>query len=332
MIYVAFYYYKYFTRVNPLPGPFPFPLFGTFLYTIRFRGNISMFHNYCYEKYGDIYETNNFHRCIVLCRAEYLEIFLSKRTHGMRCPNYKGLKELGLDGKGITHCTIDMVMLTGKRSYSMTAYFNTISDEKSDHQSARQMIYFKTRRKEIEDTLNESLPHDMLTSMIIKNTFRDGNYIETDEANRSMTDSEIRAANMLSFIIYYIAHNPNVKKKMLEEIDTLWAFFVKSARDRDAQFHGTSMHKLPERLDQTKFLTNHQNKYHRIVTKFLAKRKTDQRINRSEKLQDEFDKLDLEYYNPRPRSTIDPATSDDKKNLEIRTNKRLLTHRHIYFQ
>ncbi|CAB5346370.1 unnamed protein product [Rhizophagus irregularis] len=90
------------------------------------------------------------------------------------------------------------------------------------------------------------------------------------------------------------------------------------------------MHKLPERLDQTKFLTNHQNKYHRIVTKFLAKRKTDQRINRSEKLQDEFDKLDLEYYNPRPRSTIDPATSNDKKNLEIRTNKRLLTHRHIY--
>jgi hypothetical protein len=38
-----------------------------------------------------------------------------------------------------SHCTIDMVnkMLTGKRSYSMTAYFNTISDEKSDHQSAR---------------------------------------------------------------------------------------------------------------------------------------------------------------------------------------------------
>ncbi|GBC21957.2 cytochrome P450 [Rhizophagus irregularis DAOM 181602=DAOM 197198] len=228
-------------------------------------------------------------------------------------------------------------MLTGKRSYSMTAYFNTISDEKFDHQSARQMIYFKTRRKEIEDTpLNEPLSHDMLTSMIIKNTLRDGNYIETDEANRSMTDSEIRAANMLSFIIYYIAYNPNVKKKMLEEIDSifqaLWAFFVKSARVRDAQFHGTSMHKLPERLDQTKFLTNHQNKYHRIVTKFLAKRKTDQRINRSEKLQDEFDKLDLEYYNPRPRSTIDPATSNDKKNLEIRTNKRLLTHRHIYFQ
>jgi hypothetical protein len=62
------------------------------------------------------------------------------------------------------------------------------------------MIYFKTRRKEIEDTLYESLPHDMLTSMIIKNTFRDGNYIETDEANRSMTDSEIRV-NLLDGIL-----------------------------------------------------------------------------------------------------------------------------------
>ncbi|CAB4379621.1 unnamed protein product [Rhizophagus irregularis] len=357
MIYVAYYYYKYFTRVNPLPGPFPFPIIGTFPYAVWFKGDIPKFYKYCYKKYGDIYETNNFYRCIVLCRAEYLEIILSKNMYWMRCPNYEGLKELGLEGKGIvfnnnykswifnhhffnqailspkftnevidwtnelfselesywdklllkekiskenkikldfiewfSHYTTDMInkMLTGKRSYSMAAYFNTISDEKSDNQSARvedseklfqsihkihigyffffivppflrhyvpflkniandilQNIGFanqkldtiiKKRRKEIEDTsLNEPLPHDMLTSMIIKNTFRDGNYIETDEGNRSMTDSEIRVnlfdgisngtskiVNMLSFIIYHIAHNPNVKKKMLEEIDSIF--------------------------------------------------------------------------------------------------------------
>jgi hypothetical protein len=33
----------------------------------------------------------------------------------------------------------------------------------------------------------------MLTSMIIKNSFRDVNYIETGEANKTMTDAEIRA-------------------------------------------------------------------------------------------------------------------------------------------
>ncbi|CAB5108424.1 unnamed protein product [Rhizophagus irregularis] len=356
MIYVIYYYYKYFTRVNPLPGPFPLPFIGTFHYVIWFKGDTLMFNKYCYEKYGDIYETNNILRSIVLCRPEYLENFLSN-THWMRSPNHKGLKELGIEGKGITynnnfrswtfnrnffnkailspkftnevidwtnelfnelesywdklflreeiikenknkldfidwfnHYKNDMIikLLTGERTYSMANYFNTLSDEKSGHQSERvedseklfqairkfhtghcfffiiypfvrryvpffkniadnllQSIEFtnqkldeiiKRRRQQIEDTpLDKLLPHDMLTSMIIKNTFRDGDYVETDEANRSMTDSEIRvnlfdgisngsykSANMLSFIIYYIAHHPNVKKKMLEEIDSIF--------------------------------------------------------------------------------------------------------------
>ncbi|PKK74017.1 hypothetical protein RhiirC2_771257 [Rhizophagus irregularis] len=84
-------------------------------------------------------------------------------------------------------------------------------DEKSDYQSAiinysvklfqllpNDMLHemgfinqkldaiIKSCRKEIE--VDEPLPHDMLTSMIIKNTFRDDNYIETGEVNRSMTD------------------------------------------------------------------------------------------------------------------------------------------------
>jgi hypothetical protein len=41
--------------------------------------------------------------------------------------------------------------------------------------------------------LDKPLPHDMLTSMIIKNSFRDVNYIETGEADRTMTDVEICA-------------------------------------------------------------------------------------------------------------------------------------------
>jgi hypothetical protein len=52
----------------------------------------------------------------------------------------------------------------------------------------------KRRRQEIKDTpLDKPLPHDMFTLMIIKNTFRDVNYIETGEANRTMNDSEIFA-------------------------------------------------------------------------------------------------------------------------------------------
>ncbi|PKK77499.1 cytochrome P450 [Rhizophagus irregularis] len=75
----------------------------------------------------------------------------------------------------------------------------------------------------------------MLTSMIIKNTFRDVNYIEAGEIARSMTDTEIRFsllegiigadyknANMFSFIVYYILKNPDVKKKLIEEIDRIF--------------------------------------------------------------------------------------------------------------
>ncbi|CAB4393110.1 unnamed protein product [Rhizophagus irregularis] len=141
-------------------------------------------------------------------------------------------------------------LLTGEKSYSMAAYFTTLSDEKSQSAMINDSVklaqalpndilnnmgflnqrldaIIKRRRNEIDNTsLDESLPHDMLTSMIIKNTPRDENYFETGEANRSMTDSEIRvnllegiitgthkSANMFLFIVYYIAHNPEVKKQ-----------------------------------------------------------------------------------------------------------------------
>jgi hypothetical protein len=301
MTFVAHYYYKYFTRVNPLPGPFPFPLIGNLPQIFWwFNGNTSKFHNYCYEKYGEIYEVHFGLRTIVICRAEYLENFFSKSTHGMRMQNSKELKELDLEGKGVTlnndfktwtvnhqffsqailspkftneaidwtnqlfnelesywnklflkeeiikenenklnfskwfdHYTNDMVIgsLTGKRLfYSMAVYFDTLSDEKSDLPSeiVEDSMYFfealhkllmgfsvffstphflrryvppikntadnvlqtirflnqrldaiiKKRRQEIEDSpLDKPLQHDMLTSMIIKNTIRDIYYV-----------------------------------------------------------------------------------------------------------------------------------------------------------
>ncbi|CAB5212027.1 unnamed protein product [Rhizophagus irregularis] len=93
----------------------------------------------------------------------------------------------------------------------------------------------KKRKQEIEDTpLDKPLPSDFLTSVIVANTPRDVNYnkIVDKEANRPMTDLEIRGilfdgivggtdttANTVSYIIYYLSLYPDVKKKMLDEID-----------------------------------------------------------------------------------------------------------------
>ncbi|PKK77102.1 cytochrome P450 [Rhizophagus irregularis] len=44
-IYVAQYYYKYFTRVNPLPGPFPFPFIGNLIqFYWWFKGDFKVFY------------------------------------------------------------------------------------------------------------------------------------------------------------------------------------------------------------------------------------------------------------------------------------------------
>ncbi|GBC17953.2 cytochrome P450 [Rhizophagus irregularis DAOM 181602=DAOM 197198] len=282
-IYVAQYYFKYFTRVNPLPGPFPFPFVGNLpQYYLWSKGDIKEFYGYNYKKYGDIYEVQLNRRTIVLSKIEYIEKLLTpstKNSHVMRYPDSEGLKELGIEGKGI-------LLNQDLKSWKYNRH-----DEKSDHPSAivddsvklvqalrkhflgfimfvyvspflRHYIPFfkskaddlllnlrfinkrldeiiKRRRQAIENTpLDKPLSNDMLTSVITANTTRDVNHVKTvggEALNRPMTDSEIRGiildgffggtdttANTISFVIYYLAHNPDVKKKMIEEIDRIF--------------------------------------------------------------------------------------------------------------
>jgi len=104
-IYVIRYYYKYFTRVNPLPGPLPFPFVGNLpQYYLWSKGNSKLFYENNHKKYGDIYEVNLNERTIILCRSEYIEKLLTpstKNSHLMRYPVSAGYKELGVEGKGI---------------------------------------------------------------------------------------------------------------------------------------------------------------------------------------------------------------------------------------
>ncbi len=69
VIYVTRFYYRYFTRKNPLPGPFPLPLIGNIHLSIGMGFN--EFFTSMHKKYGNMFEIYLAgERNIVLCRAD----------------------------------------------------------------------------------------------------------------------------------------------------------------------------------------------------------------------------------------------------------------------
>jgi cytochrome P450 len=101
-IYVVHFYYKYFTRVNPLPGPIPLPIIGNLL---NKSGDIDEWFLKLHKKYGDIFEIVLIgQRRIILCRGDYIENMLnpSKNTiYFRRFPYLKDLEDLKIFGTGI---------------------------------------------------------------------------------------------------------------------------------------------------------------------------------------------------------------------------------------
>ncbi|KAF0342762.1 cytochrome P450 [Gigaspora margarita] len=102
LFYVIRFYYKYFTRPNKLPGPFPLPIIGC---AYCFRGDIKQLFVSLTKKYGDIYEIQLGGRRIVLSHPAYVENFftnLTKHAKFMpRVPYSQGLEELRKTVKGI---------------------------------------------------------------------------------------------------------------------------------------------------------------------------------------------------------------------------------------
>ncbi|KAF0366326.1 cytochrome P450 [Gigaspora margarita] len=99
-------------------------------------------------------------------------------------------------------------------------------------------LIIEKRRKEIEEILvGDELRNDMLITLIVTNTVRDINRTNNgrDNISRPITDDKIRAnlldsfqdgidttANTFSFIVYYICKHHHVKKKIVDEIDSIF--------------------------------------------------------------------------------------------------------------
>ncbi|RHZ83666.1 hypothetical protein Glove_89g55 [Diversispora epigaea] len=99
-LYLFRFYYKHFTRINPLPGPLPIPLIGSFEI---FKGDIDAWFYRLNKEYGrdGVYELNIAgNRQIIITRAEYIESLLSS-SHTSRTANNGLLDLFDLDKKGV---------------------------------------------------------------------------------------------------------------------------------------------------------------------------------------------------------------------------------------
>jgi hypothetical protein len=74
---LSVYYYRYFTRENPQPGPFPLPLIGSLhLYT-----NPGQLYKRLQHQYGDCFEVwLASERRIVFCRSEFVDRILDRSS------------------------------------------------------------------------------------------------------------------------------------------------------------------------------------------------------------------------------------------------------------
>ncbi|CAG8514660.1 5217_t:CDS:1 [Funneliformis caledonium] len=101
--YVFYFYYKYFTRLNPLPGPIPLPLIGSFAI---FMEDIDAWFFRLNKIYGrdGIFELNIAgNRQIIMTRTDYVDKFMTSSTssHIMRTANNGLLDLFDLHNKGV---------------------------------------------------------------------------------------------------------------------------------------------------------------------------------------------------------------------------------------
>ncbi|GBB88002.1 hypothetical protein RclHR1_14500004 [Rhizophagus clarus] len=183
IIYVTNYYYKYFTRVNPLPGPFPFPYFGNLpqLYILHGR-DTKKFFDYNHKKYGDLFEFHFDTRVIVLNRVEYIEKLLLASSKNPYIKKFsdkdtKGFHELGLMNKGIllnqdlkswryNRHFFSQAILSPKFANEATHWINTLFNELDSYWDKLYLKNGDNKKKMNISTWFNQFTNDMIIALL----------------------------------------------------------------------------------------------------------------------------------------------------------------------
>ncbi|CAG8709715.1 24148_t:CDS:2, partial [Racocetra persica] len=209
--YIFRFYYKYFTRVNPLPGPLPIPLLGTFEIFRANKDNDAWFSKLT-KKYGQngIFELNLIgNRQIIITRAEYVNKFITPlsednhKTHFMRIPKNEFLDMLDLC-KGTTLNHNYNSWKFNRQIFSRairTACYSDETIEKVNNIFEEMMDYWMNLRKPDENFANVDaaawMPrfiNDSISAITTGNrTFAIKNYyhkLKTNEVTKEIMESE----------------------------------------------------------------------------------------------------------------------------------------------
>ncbi|CAG8481131.1 7391_t:CDS:2 [Ambispora leptoticha] len=105
-VYISFYYYKYFSRKNKLPGPLPLPLVGNLIEVAKLGlDNVPKWFFLLRERYGDYFEFYlGTQRIVVTCNAELMDKLVdpsTKTNFFKRHPENSNISELGYNAHGI---------------------------------------------------------------------------------------------------------------------------------------------------------------------------------------------------------------------------------------
>ncbi|CAB5392812.1 unnamed protein product [Rhizophagus irregularis] len=250
--YVSHFYYRYFTRINPIPGPIPLPIVGNIHQKIGY--SLGEWYKLLHKQYGDMFEVNYAgQRIVVLCRPELLENMnttSTKTKYPIRFNNTEGLVEYGVSAVGVGHNNVPKSWKFNRQFFTqamLTPSFNHQAIEWTYELWKEMEIYWNKIGENQELDLGKWM-HRFTNEIIfniatgVKNnsvaafyyTVVDPESIKTldktEQAKMEYSEEFVQSietymsgsASVFCFVVYFLEHHPEVKKRLRQELDEVF--------------------------------------------------------------------------------------------------------------